>query len=137
MGKRTALEESFSDIILFCDGILRINLVDALLAQSDVEYMQLTDEILILCEKERQLRLLQREGSGGTDGVGAYIISIVFRHKTRKASGKGLVDARAEKTINNQHVFLQYGWVEFLGYLNKLMDALAFLQPLFVGSTIG
>ena len=88
MGEGIAAEQAGADVVLLDDGILAVNLLDSLQAQSDVEYAELTDDRLELREQKCQLGLLERQRMGGPDDVGADIVGVVLGHQTR-----GNVDA--------------------------------------------
>ena len=58
VGKRIPMKHTRTDIVFVDHGILRFNFLHALLAQTDVEYAQLSDELLVLGKEEGQFLLL-------------------------------------------------------------------------------
>ena len=82
MGKGIARQKPLADVTLFEQGVVCINLVCTLLAEPDVKYFQLSDELLVLCEEEREFLMLERERHVSTDDIGADIIGIVLSHQS-------------------------------------------------------
>ena len=58
MGKGVALDETRTDITLLQQRVVGVDLLDAFLAETDVEHLHLSEELLILREQERQFLLL-------------------------------------------------------------------------------
>ena len=157
MGEDIAAEQAGTDVVLFDDGILAVYLLDAFLAQPDVEYAELTDDRLELWEQECQLGLLERQRMGGPDDVGADIVGVVLGHQARRnidaddlcrrgvdildqrgeATGQRFVESRAEQSVDDHRALLQTGRVELLDDFDELMDALVLLQTLLVGGAVG
>ena len=77
-----AWQQPLADVTLFEQGVVGVNLISPLFAQSDVEHLQLSYELLVLSEKERELLMLERECHIGTDDVGADIIGVILGHKS-------------------------------------------------------
>ena len=81
MCKGVARQKPFANITLFEQGVIGVNLISTLLAEPNVKHFQLSDELLVLCEEERELLMLERERHVGTDDIGADIIGVVLCHQ--------------------------------------------------------
>ena len=81
VGVGAPFEEQGADVVLLDEGVVGFYLLDALLAESDVEHLQLSDVLLVLREEEGEFLLLEGERHIGADDVGADVIGVVLRHQ--------------------------------------------------------
>ena len=84
VGKRVAVLDQGCDVLQLHQRIVGIHLVDALLAQADVQHLQLAHELLMLGKEERQFRLLQRQCQRSPNDVRTHVIRVVLRHQARR-----------------------------------------------------
>ena len=89
--------------------------------------------------------------------VGTHVVRVVLRHQTRrnvdgnhlgwrrvdildqrsKATSQRFVEARAEESVDDQHIGFEDGRIELFNDFDELLDALVVLKTLLVGSTVG
>ena len=156
VGILVASEQSGTYVFFLYDGVLRINLAEPFFAQTDVQNDQLAYELLVFGEQEGQFLQLQGEGDVGLDDVGPHVVGVVFGHQSRrdvdtgdgrralvdvfhqrcKTSGKRLVEARTEKSVDDKCIGLQFGRVEFVGHFHEFLYLAAFAESLLVDGAV-
>ena len=80
--ERFAFHQSVADVALFKHGVVSVNLLDALLAQSDVKNLQLANERLVLSKEHTEFRVLQRQGHRGAYDVRPHVVGVVLTHQS-------------------------------------------------------
>ena len=82
VGVRITFQEQRTDVVFLYQRIVGLDLVDALLTQTDIQHLQAPDILLVLWEEERQFLLLQSQCEVGTYDVRTDIIGVVVGHQS-------------------------------------------------------
>ena len=78
------MQQTGTYVVFLDKGVVGVYLIDALLTESNVEYLQASDIHLILREQEREFRQLKSQGKIGSNNISADIIGVILSHKPRR-----------------------------------------------------
>ena len=157
VGEVAALLQQGAHFVLVYYVVAGVCLCHAFLADAYVEHFQPADVVLVLCEKERQLGLLERQRQVGMYGVGPHVVGVVLGHQPRRhvdahhagrgsvdilyqrgeTAGQRLVEPGAKQPVDHQGAGVEVGRVELLLHFNELLYFLDGNEPVLVCGAIG